>query len=65
MFKIEQGKEIPLNITEKMDDDSDDEQQQSDDNDDDDDGDELRTGGAKILLTAVGIGYHNLTKTLV
>ena len=26
---------------------------------------ELKTGGPKIILTAIGIGYHNLTKTLI
>ncbi|CAF5156219.1 unnamed protein product, partial [Rotaria sp. Silwood1] len=39
-----------------------DEEKNDSDNDDDD---ELKTGSPKILLTAVGIGYHNLTKTLI
>jgi hypothetical protein len=49
MFKIENTKELPEKIHDKMD--------ESDE--------ELKTGCPKILLTAVGIGYHNLTKTLI
>ena len=63
MFKIENAQEIPKQIEE-----SDEEKSESDerlDDDEDDDDEQLRTGSPKILLTAVGIGYHNLTKTLV
>ena len=59
MFKIENTKELPEEINEKMDE-SDDEKADSDNDDE-----ELKTGCPKILLTAVGIGYHNLTKTLI
>ncbi|CAF0793542.1 unnamed protein product [Adineta steineri] len=69
MFKIENAKELPKNVTEKMEEEtneSDEEKNDDDDNDnDDDDDDELKTGSPKILLTAIGIGYHNLTKTLI
>ncbi|CAF5206802.1 unnamed protein product [Rotaria magnacalcarata] len=66
MFKIENSTEIPKHVSDKMDDDmsDSDEERNDSDNDDDDDG-ELKTGSPKILLTAVGIGYHNLTKTLI
>ena len=60
MFKIEQNKEIPAKTEEE----SGEEEEEAPSEDDDDDN-ELRTGSSKILLTAVGIGYHNLTKTLV
>ena len=67
MFKIENTKELPSNVSEKMDDDDDVEMNGSDEeeNKSDNDDDELKTGSPKILLTAVGIGYHNLTKTLI
>jgi hypothetical protein len=52
MFKIENAKELPTNVNE-----SDEEKDDSDE--------EIRTGCPKILITAVGIGYHNLTKTLI
>ncbi len=61
MFKIENTKELPTDISEKMDD----EMNESDEEKNDSDNEELRTGSPKILLTAVGIGYHNLTKTLI
>jgi len=56
MFKIENAKELPTNVNEKMD--------ESDEEKDDLD-EEIQTGCPKILITAVGIGYHNLTKTLI
>ncbi len=55
MFKIENTKELPSNETEKM----------EDEMDEPDEDDELKTGSPKVLLTAIGIGYHNLTKTLI
>jgi hypothetical protein len=58
MFKIENTKELPEKINDKMDE-SDEEKNESDEDE------ELKTGCPKILLTAVGIGYHNLTKTLI
>jgi hypothetical protein len=58
MFKIENAKELPEKIDDKMDE-SDEEENESDEDE------ELKTGCPKILLTAVGIGYHNLTKTLI
>lgn len=65
MFKIENVQASPKEIPEKMDE-SDVEKSESDqENPDDDDDEELKTGSPKILLTAVGIGYHNLTKTLI
>lgn len=71
MFKIENAKELPKQIKEKMDvsdeddDDNDDDEEGEENHSEKDDEDELRTGSPKILLTAVGIGYHNLTKTLI
>jgi hypothetical protein len=62
MFKIENKNEKPSDSTEKMDDDGESDEEQ---NDSDNEDDELKTGSEKILLTAVGIGYHNLTKTLI
>ena len=59
MFKIENAKELPANVNEKMDE-SDEEKDDSDKEDE-----EIQTGCPKILITAVGIGYHNLTKTLI
>jgi hypothetical protein len=63
MFKIENAKELPSTVTEKMEEDepmeSDEEKNESDDDE------ELKTGSPKLLITAVGIGYHNLTKTLI
>jgi len=32
---------------------------------DDADTDELQTGGEKVMMTCVGIGYSNLSKTMV
>ena len=67
MFKIENAKELPKDIKEKMDE-SDEEEKNGSDKDEDEEEEEeeeLRTGSPKILLTAVGIGYHNLTKTLI
>jgi hypothetical protein len=58
MFKIENTKELPEKIHDKMDE-SDEEENESDEDE------ELKTGCPKILLTAVGIGYHNITKTLI
>ncbi len=55
MFKIENTKELPSNETEKM----------EDEIDEPGEDDELKTGSPKVLLTAIGIGYHNLTKTLI
>lgn len=67
MFKIENAKELPKDIKDKMEDEmsESDEEQDKSDNDDDDNDDELKTGSPKVLLTAVGIGYNNLTKTLI
>ena len=72
MFKIEQNKEIPSKGAEKTGDNSEEEEDEEkapsedeDGEDADDDDNELRTGSSKLLLTAVGIGYHNLTKTLI
>ena len=70
MFKIENAQEIPRVKNDKMDED---EEEDADDNEDDeemrgsddDEDDELKTGSPKVLLTAIGIGYHNLTKTLI
>jgi hypothetical protein len=62
MFKIENKNEKLSDSTEKMDDDGESDEEQ---NDSDNEDDELKTGSEKILLTAVGIGYHNLTKTLI
>jgi len=59
MFKIENTTELSEDIKEKMDE-SDEEKPESDN-----ENEELRTGSPKVLLTAVGIGYHNLTKTLI
>ncbi len=56
MFKIENTKESLDDNNEKMDE-SDEEKSESNE--------ELKIGSSKILLTAVGIGYHNLTKTLI
>ena len=61
MFKIENNKEIPKTIDEKME--ESDEDEPSSENEDETE--ELKTGSSKLLLTAVGIGYHNLTKTLI
>lgn len=33
--------------------------------DDDADNEELQTGGEKVLMTCVGVGYLNLSKTMV
>ena len=73
MFKIEQNKEIPSKRAGKTEDNSEEEEEEEekapsedgDGDDADDDDNELRTGSSKLLLTAVGIGYHNLTKTLI
>ncbi|UJR22454.1 hypothetical protein I4U23_025512 [Adineta vaga] len=67
MFKIENAKEIPRVVREKMDedDDDDDDEEEINESDEEKDDDELKTGSSKILLTAIGIGYHNLTKTLI
>jgi hypothetical protein len=54
MFKIENAKELPTNVNEKM-----------DESDEEKEDEEIRTGCPKILITAVGIGYHNLTKTII
>jgi hypothetical protein len=59
MFKIENTKELPSNETEKMEDEMDEPDEEKDEDD------ELKTGSPKVLLTAIGIGYHNLTKTLI
>ena len=59
MFKIENTKELPEETDDKMDESSDEEKEKSETDE------ELKTGSQKILLTAVGIGYHNLTKTLI
>ena len=32
---------------------------------DDDDDKELQTGGEKVMMTCVGVGYLNLSKTMV
>jgi hypothetical protein len=56
MFKIENTKESLEDNNEKMDE-SDEEKSESNE--------ELKIGSSKILLTAVGIGYQNLTKTLI
>ncbi len=64
MFKMENTKELPKDISEKMEE-SDEEKNDSDHEEEEEDEEELKTGCPKILLTAVGIGYHNLTKTLI
>ncbi|CAF1603259.1 unnamed protein product, partial [Didymodactylos carnosus] len=56
MFKIDDSKKVKLkslNDTEQMD---------VDDNDADE---QLKTGSEKLILTVVGLGYTNLTKTLI
>ena len=70
MFKIEQHQNKPTK--EKMDVDeekaespSGSDEEEEDDDDEVDDDEQLKTGSEKLLLTAVGIGYHNLTKTLI
>lgn len=71
MFKIEDAQTIPKDVKENTDDEmneSDEEkndESDEDNNDSDNEDDELKTGSPKILLTAIGIGYNNLTKTLV
>ena len=64
MFKIENTKELSSDKNEKMDDEIDEENTDSV-KDDEEEEEEIKTGAPKILLTAVGIGYHNLTKTLI
>ncbi|CAF3007160.1 unnamed protein product [Rotaria sp. Silwood2] len=64
MFKIENVKEITKDEQDKIEHDMNESDEEKNDSDNDDD-DELKTGSPKILLTAVGIGYHNLTKTLI
>ena len=62
MFKIEPNQ----SVTSKKEENSDEETTSSIDEEKEiDDDEQLRTGSSKLLLTAVGIGYHNLTKTLV
>lgn len=63
MFKIENNKEVPKAIDEKMEESDDDNEEE--DPSDNDDNEQLKTGAGKILLTTVGIGYQNLTKTLI
>ena len=58
MFKVEHSKDVPVPLA----DDSEGEEEPTPNSDTED---ELRTGGSKLLVTAVGIGYHNLTKTLI
>ena len=67
MFKIENNKEVPKTVDEKMEEsgDDDDDEEEEETPSDDDDNEQMKTGAPKILLTAVGIGYHNLTKTLI
>ena len=61
MFKVEHSKDVPAPLDDPMGDDSEGEEATPNSETDD----ELRTGGSKLLVTAVGIGYHNLTKTLI
>jgi len=63
MFKIENTKELPTDVNEKMEEETNESDEEK--NDSDNENEELRTGSPKILLTAIGIGYHNLTKTLI
>ena len=58
MFKVEHSKDVPV----PMGDDSEGDEEPTPNSETED---ELRTGGSKLLVTAVGIGYHNLTKTLI
>lgn len=61
MFKIENSQEVPKAMEE-----SEEEEEEEPPSETEDDGEEkMRKGSSKILLTAVGIGYHNLTKTLI
>ena len=59
VFKIENVTKSFIEKTENMENETDEEKLDSDYED------ELQTGSPKIFLTAVGIGYHNLTKTLI
>jgi hypothetical protein len=66
MFKIENMKELPSDINEKMEDEINESDEEKNDSDkEEEDEEELKTGCPKILLTAVGIGYHNLAKPLI
>lgn len=69
LFKIETSTRTPLKNHDGSDEEgssSGDETEKMNDSLDDNDSDSgLKLGSSKLLLTAVGIGYQNLTKTLI
>ena len=67
MFKIENSTDVPKTVDEKMEESNDDEDKEKEEDEEEtpSDDEQLKTGASKILLTAVGIGYHNITKTLI
>jgi len=65
MFKIEHLKSLENNPKINKEEKHDENDESAMITEDDKDNENLRTGSQKLLITAQGIGYHNLTKTLV